>query len=90
MQPNLKCINEYQQCGFQRQKALNPKGVIIFNPEVAGVLLRFVASRESELVSLVAGQTGETINSRSGALATNQAPECVHYLLLLIKGPFRS
>lgn len=47
VQPNLKCINEHQQCGFQRRKALNPKGVIVFNPEVAGVLLRFVASRQN-------------------------------------------
>lgn len=66
----------------------NPKGVIVFNPEVAGVQLRFVAScGESELVSLVAGQARETISSRSGALTTNQAPKCFHYLLLLIKGP---
>lgn len=57
--------------------------MIVFNPEVAGVLLRFVAS---QLASLLAGQTEEAISSQSGALALNQAPKCVHYLLLLIKG----
>lgn len=91
MQPNLKYINEHQQCGFQCRKALNPKGVIVFNPAVAGVQLQFVAScGESELVSLVAGQTREAISLWLGALTTNQAPKCFHYLLLLIKGPFSS
>lgn len=56
------------------------------------MLLWFVASStESEPFSLaVKGQTWEPISSQQGALATNQAPKRVHYLPLLIKGPFWS
>lgn len=56
------------------------------------MLLWFVASStESEPFSLtVKGQTWEPISSQQGALATNQTPKRVHYLPLLIKGPFWS
>lgn len=56
------------------------------------MLLWFVVScTESEPFSLaLKGQTEEPISSQQGALATNQTPKRVHYLLLLIKGPFWS
>lgn len=72
---------------------MNIAYTVCYNPEVAGLLLWFVSSSttESEPFSLaLKGQTGEPISSQQGALATNQTPKRVHYLLLLIKGPFWS
>lgn len=57
------------------------------------MLLWFVASSTTEVEPFslaLKGQTGEPISSQQGALATNQTPKRVHYLLLLIKGPFWS